>query len=94
IDLKNEQLAYTGIWTGVEQGDPMSQILFNLSVDPLLRNLEEEGCGFQHCSKNITTTAFADDLVLLSRSWEGMQKNTGILEVCCNLTGVKTQGGE
>ena len=36
--------------------------------------------------------AFADDLVLLSGSWEGMQKNIEILEVFCELTGLKTQG--
>ncbi|NXH69166.1 PO21 protein, partial [Hydrobates tethys] len=92
IDLKNEQSDPIGIRIGVKQGDPMSPILFNLSVDPLLCKLEEDGFGFQHCSKNITTLAFADDLVLLSESWDGMQKNIEILEVFCNLTGLKTQG--
>ncbi|XP_050770696.1 LOW QUALITY PROTEIN: ankyrin repeat domain-containing protein 55-like [Gymnogyps californianus] len=92
IVLKNEQLDPIGIRIGVKQGDPMSPILFNLSVDPLLCKLEEDGFGFQHCSKNITTLAFADDLVLLSESWDGMQKNIEILEIFCNLTGLKTQG--
>ncbi|KAM6188193.1 LOW QUALITY PROTEIN: ankyrin repeat domain-containing protein 55-like [Sarcoramphus papa] len=92
IVLKNEQSDPIGIRIGVKQGDPMSPILFNLSVDPLLCKLEEDGFGFQHCSKNITTLAFADDLVLLSESWDGMQKNIEILEIFCNLTGLKTQG--
>lgn len=30
--------------------------------------------------------AFADDLVLLSGSWEGMQSNIKILEAFCELT--------
>ncbi|NXT45287.1 PO21 protein, partial [Pelecanoides urinatrix] len=66
IDLKNEQSDPTGIWIGVKQGHPMSPTLFNLSVDTLLCKLEEDGFGFQHCSKNIATLAFADDFVLLS----------------------------
>ncbi|NXJ52067.1 PO21 protein, partial [Spizaetus tyrannus] len=92
INMKNEQSDPIGIWIGVKQGDPMSPILFNLSVDPLLCKLKEEGNGFQHCSNLITTMAFADDLVLLSGSWDRMQKNIKILEVFCGLTGLKTQG--
>ncbi|NXW65989.1 PO21 protein, partial [Eurystomus gularis] len=92
IELKNEQLDPIGIWVGVKQGDQMSPILFNLFVESLPCKLEKAGCGFQHCSKNITTTAFLDYLVLLSRSQEGMQKNIDILEVFCDLTGLKTQG--
>ncbi|NXL11032.1 PO21 protein, partial [Mesembrinibis cayennensis] len=92
IDLKNEQLDPIGIWVGVKQGDPTSPVLFNLAVAPLLRKAEEEGDGFQHRSKNVTTMAFAGDLVLLRGSWEGTQKNIDILEVFCELTGLKTQG--
>lgn len=39
-----------------------------------------------------TAMAFADDLVLLSDSWDGMQKDIAILEVFCDLTRLKTQG--
>lgn len=34
---------------------------------------------------------FADNVVLVSESLDGMQRNTDILEVFCNLTGPKTQ---
>ncbi|NXS40749.1 PO23 protein, partial [Balaeniceps rex] len=57
IDLKNEQSDPIGIQIGVKQGDPMSPVLFNLSVDSLLCKLEEEGCGYQLYSKSITTMA-------------------------------------
>ncbi|NXV46828.1 PO21 protein, partial [Uria aalge] len=92
IDLKNEHSDTIGIRIGVKQGDPMSPILFNLSVDPLLCKLEEEGEGFHHRAKSVTTMAFADDLVLLSGSWEGMQRNIEIVEAFCDLTGLRTQG--
>ncbi|KAJ7428232.1 hypothetical protein WISP_01485 [Willisornis vidua] len=80
------------IKVGVKQGDPMSPLLFNLALDPLLCKLEEIGCGFQKNKETITAMAFADDLVLLSGSWEGMMKNISILETFCDLTGLKTQG--
>jgi len=70
----------------------MSPILFNLSIDPLLCKLESEGSGFQHYTRNITILAFADDLVLLIESWDGMKENITILEAFCDLTGLRTQG--
>ncbi|NXU58035.1 PO21 protein, partial [Turnix velox] len=92
IDLKREHSEPIEINTGVKQGDPMSPILFNLSIDPLFCKLEEEGEGSQHCGEEVTAMAFADDLVLLSRSWKGMRRNISIFEAFCNLTGLKTQG--
>lgn len=52
----------------------------------------DQGNGCQHCSKRVTSMAFADDLVLLSGSWERMQSNIKILEAFCDLTGLRTQG--
>ncbi|NWX52635.1 PO21 protein, partial [Steatornis caripensis] len=92
IDLKEGQSDPIGIRVGVKQGDPMSPILFNLSIDPLICKLEEEGCGYTCEIGKVTTLAFADDLVLLSDSWEGMEKNIKILEAFCDRTGLKTQG--
>ncbi|NXC24389.1 PO21 protein, partial [Campylorhamphus procurvoides] len=79
-------------WVGVKQGDPMSPLLFNPALYPLLCKLEECGNGLQQGKNTITAMAFADDLVLLSGSWEGMEKNIKILETFCKLTGLRTQG--
>lgn len=80
------------IRVGVKQGDPLSPLLFNLAMDPLLCKLEESGKGFHRGQSSITAMAFADDLVLLSDSWENMKENIRILETFCDLTGLKTQG--
>uniref|UniRef100_W5LXC3 Reverse transcriptase domain-containing protein n=1 Tax=Lepisosteus oculatus TaxID=7918 RepID=W5LXC3_LEPOC len=37
------------------------------------------------------TLAFADDLALVSSSWEGMAKNLGILEAFCRFSGLQVQ---
>ncbi len=74
---------------GVKQGDPLSPLLFNLAVDPLLYALERHGKGFDIKGASITSLAFADDLVLLSSSWHGMARNLAILEQFCEATGLK-----
>ncbi|KAK9535952.1 hypothetical protein VZT92_005783 [Zoarces viviparus] len=80
-----------GMRVGVKQGDPMSPLLFNLAMDPLIQTLETEGQGLGVRGRSITAVAFADDLAILSDSWEGMTLNISILETFCELTGMKVQ---
>uniref|UniRef100_A0A8B9QGS0 Reverse transcriptase domain-containing protein n=1 Tax=Apteryx owenii TaxID=8824 RepID=A0A8B9QGS0_APTOW len=77
------------ILTRVKQGDPMSPLLFNLAVDSLLCKLEEIKEGFKHGNSSVSSLAFVDDLVLLSDSWDGMQKSIQVVEEFCHTTGLK-----
>lgn len=54
------------IKTGIQQGDPMSPLLFNFALDPLISALEKAGLGFPYGTQKITTLVFAEDLVMLS----------------------------
>ncbi|NXB27201.1 PO21 protein, partial [Rhagologus leucostigma] len=92
IVTKNGKTDPINICSGVKQGDPMSPFLFNLVLDPLLCKLEADGEGFHLGRFKLTAMAFADDLVLLSNSWEGMCHNIRILETFCDFTGLRTQG--
>ena len=74
---------------GVRQGDPLSPLLFNLAIDPLLHALESLGRGVKIAGTGLVAMAFADDLVLLSESWENMNHNICILDDFCMLTGLK-----
>lgn len=91
IEVEGAVTPEIAIQTGVKQGDPMSPLLFNLAIDPLIQTLEDHGCGFQTDGGKVTALAFADDLVLLSDGWDGMNTNLSILEKFCNLTGLKAQ---
>lgn len=51
---------------GVKQGDPLSSMLFNMVLDPLLERLQDQGGGLQVGNYSISVLAFADDLVLLA----------------------------
>ena len=74
---------------GVKQGEPLSPLLFNLAIDPLLGVLEGLGRGFRYGEENIRVIAYADDLGLLSDSWSGMARNIGILEAFYELSGLR-----
>lgn len=76
---------------GVKQGDPMSPLLFNLAMDPLIQALEESDSGLVWEDQKVSTLAFADDLVLLSGSVMGMGRSLRILESFCQLTGLRVQ---
>lgn len=65
-------------------------MLFNLALDPLLYALEEIGKGFEYGNdKKISVLAYADDLVMVSDSWDGMNWNLAILNTFANLTGLR-----
>ncbi len=60
---------------GVKQGDPMSPFLFNLVLDPLLRQLQLAGAGYAVADGvQIPALAFADDLNLFAESPEALQR--------------------
>ncbi|NWT91032.1 PO21 protein, partial [Lanius ludovicianus] len=85
ITTGKTQTDHIQIQIGVKQGDPLSPLLFNLAMDPLLCKLEECGKGYHRGSSSVTAMAFADDLVLLSDSWENMKQNIKLVETFCNL---------
>ena len=91
LEVAGDRTPEITIKSGVKQGDPMSPLLFNISMDPLLTMLEREGEGFPTSEGKVATLAFADDLVMLSHSWDGMSRNITILEKFCELTGLKIQ---
>lgn len=71
---------------GVKQGDPLSPLLFGMFIDQfewwLKTKLPE--CGVALTSQQrIQLLLFADDLVLLSNSPEGLQSQLALLEEFC-----------
>uniref|UniRef100_A0A8C7GQZ2 Reverse transcriptase domain-containing protein n=1 Tax=Oncorhynchus kisutch TaxID=8019 RepID=A0A8C7GQZ2_ONCKI len=91
IKVSGELSPPIDVRVGVKQGDPMSPLLFNLALDPMIETLERCGQGYQLDDQQITTLAFADDLVLVSGSWDGMAHNILILEKFCRMTGLRIQ---
>ena len=76
--------------SGVKQGDPMSPVLFNLVLDPLITKLEKDGSGVSMGEKgSLCSLAYADDSCLVSSSHEGMQHNIDIAAQYFQRTGLR-----
>ena len=76
------------IGRGVRQGDPLSPLLFNLVVDRALGTLSRE-VGYKLGSVRVGALAYADDIVLLSRTAAGLRENLRRIEYAlgkCGLT--------
>ena len=70
---------------GVKQGDPLSPWLFNLVIDRLLNRIPS-GIGVNMQGLKINAMAFADDIILLASTKDGLQQSlditSGFLNAC------------
>ena len=77
---------------GVLQGCPLSPLLFNSCMDPLLTHLERfnkrDGITYEWKDRSYTITAqaYADDLVLVANGEESANRMIQALEEYCNKT--------
>ena len=94
IDVNGKRSEKVPIKRGVLQGCPLSPLLFNCCIDPLLTHIERynkhDGISFEWEDKSytMTTQAYADDLVLIANSKEAAERMINSLETYCNMTGL------
>jgi hypothetical protein len=62
------------IKAGVKQGCPLSPIIFNMTVEPILRAVSHTGNGYKLHQENIHSLAYADDLALVAQTPEDLQR--------------------
>ena len=60
--------------TGIRQGDSLSPTLFNIIVDEIITEVEKVERGYQMGDKKIKAICYADDVVLISESEDGLQR--------------------
>ena len=69
---------------GVKQGDNLSPLLFNLYINDLPNEIEKgETCPIKLLDKDINSLMWADDIILLSETKEGLQTCLNSLDKYC-----------
>ena len=92
IDVNGSRSSKIPNKRGVLQGCPLSPLLFNCCIDPLLTNMERfhshDGISYtwEDNTYTITTQAYADDLVIIANSLESANRMITSLERYCNMT--------
>jgi len=68
------------IRSGVRQGCPLSPIIFNLAIDSVVRVAAESSDGYSLHGSTWSALAYADDIALLARTPEGMERMLASVE--------------
>ena len=91
IHLDGVETEAIPITNGVKQGCPLSPLFFNSVIDELLHLIGEDG-GYKLLHGGcIASMAFADDLILISSTREGMVKHLSMMDSFFQARGMKVQ---
>ena len=75
---------------GMKQGCPLSPLLFNMAIDPLIRVLDSRTeWGYKVGGDSFTVQAYADDIMLISNSESNMNKLIKIVHQFTQISGTK-----
>lgn len=91
IQLNGETSNPILIKKGVKQGCPVSPLLFNIALEPLIRRLSNlhHDAGIKIGNSKLCVQAYADDIILLSSSRVGLEQMIKTVERFCNYSDMK-----
>ena len=91
IKIDNQLTQFFPCKKGVRQGDPLSPTLFNLFLNDLFTQLRNGNCDPVSLNNvdHINALAYADDIVLLSTSKEGLQRAINLTDKYCDMWRLK-----
>ncbi len=92
FEVSGERSEMVRTTRGVKQGDPLSAYLFNAVVDMALGSLDT-GIGVEVGEIKLNTLAYADDVVLLARTPEGLQSQLTAFTENLALGGLRISAG-
>ena len=83
VKINNRTTNFFGYGKGVQQGNPLSPLLFNLYINDLFETLKNDSSVSLDNQHNINALMYADDLIILSTTEHGLQKSLDALNEYC-----------
>ncbi|MDD9340746.1 MAG: reverse transcriptase family protein, partial [Providencia heimbachae] len=77
------------IKAGVKQGCPLSPIIFNMALEPLIRAISESGLGYTMGNGKFNILAYADDIAIIADSADDLQKLLNIVASVAEWLGIQ-----
>ena len=77
------------IRAGVKQGCPLSPIVFNLAMEPIIRAVTQLRSGYSLYGESMDVLAYADDLTFVSDNPEGLQAMLDMADRVATWAGLK-----
>jgi len=90
LRINDEDLAPFHVTAGVRQGDPLSPILFDLAMEPVVRRAAARPeLGFPLGETRLTVCALADDLALFADSADNLQRRITATSEAASIVGLR-----
>uniref|UniRef100_A0A914Q7V0 Reverse transcriptase domain-containing protein n=1 Tax=Panagrolaimus davidi TaxID=227884 RepID=A0A914Q7V0_9BILA len=77
------------IESGVKQGCPLSPIIFNIAMEPLIRAIENANSGYEIHGKQHSSKTFADDICTISKNILFAERQMNYATTVANWMGIK-----
>ena len=83
--MNNKTTIFFNYSKGVQQGNPLSPMLFNLFINDIFDAVKNENPVTLDNKESFNTLMYADDLIIMSTTQEGLQKSLDGLSKYCKL---------
>ena len=84
VKINNKTTNFFAYEKGVQQGNPLSPLLFNLYINDIFEEIKNDSMVTLDDEYKFNTLMYADDLIIISTTLDGLQKSLNALNAYCD----------